>query len=93
MPGLGPLMQWVGESGVTKDEAKKEVIHRWRSLPVMERRAHQQAEAFVTELSRTISFHTMGSCERVMFAWLVEDIEALQAVHDTLLETGKPGKP
>ena len=59
----------------------------------MKRRTHQQAEALVVELARTISFHTMGSCERVMFAWLVEDIEALQAVHDTLLETGKPGKP
>ncbi len=47
---------------------------------------------FVAELARTISFHTMGSCERVMFAWLVEDIEALQAIQDTLLETGKPGK-
>ena len=86
-------MQWIGESGVTKDEAKKEVIHRWRSLPVMKRRTHQQAEAFVVELARTISFHTMGSCERVMFAWLVEDIEALQAIQETLLETGKKGKP
>jgi hypothetical protein len=79
--------------GVTKDEAKKEVIHRWRSLPVMKRRTHQQAEAFVVELARTISFHTMGSREEVMFAWLVEDIESLQAIQETLVGAGKRGKP
>ena len=74
---------------MTKDEAKKEAIHRWRSLPVMSRRTHQQAEAFVRELARTISFHTMGSCERVMFAWLVRDIEDLEAIQETLLEAAK----
>ncbi|MEO9227677.1 MAG: hypothetical protein ABI216_01820 [Devosia sp.] len=74
---------------MTKDEAKKQVIHRWRSLPVMERRTHKQANSFVPELGRTISFHTMGSCERVMLAWLVNDLEELEAIQETLIERDK----
>ena len=43
------------------------------------------------ELTRTISFYTMCSSERVKFAWLIGDIESLQAIFEDqhIRHTGK----
>lgn len=60
---------------MTKDQARLEAIRLWRSLPVMERQTHQQAEAFARTLSGLLDFRTMGDLQRVLLAWLIRDLE------------------
>ena len=69
---------------LTKDEARKELVRRWRALPVMQRQTHEQAEAFAQTVVGTIGFRTMGDPQKLIVAWIVRDLEqiavALRAV-------------
>jgi hypothetical protein len=64
---------------LTKDEAYKEAIRRWRELPVMERQTYTQAQVFAASLADELDFRTMGNERKVIAAWLVRDIIAAQA--------------
>ena len=63
--------------GMTKDEARKEVVRRWRALPIMQRQNHHQAEAFATSLTGTLDFRTMGDPQKLILAWIVRDLEQI----------------
>ncbi len=60
---------------MTKDEAHKRAIQRWRELPLMERQTHKQAQIFAASLADELDFRTMGNERKVIEAWLVRDIE------------------
>ena len=60
---------------MTKDEAHKKAIQRWRELPLMERQTHSQAQVFAASLADELDFRTMGNERKVIEAWLVRDIE------------------
>lgn len=62
---------------MTKDEARKEVIRRWRMLPVMERHTFEQASDFVATIEAAIDFRTMGNRQSIILAWLIKDVESL----------------
>lgn len=72
----------VGRRGafMTKDEARREVVRRWRALTPAERQSHQQLVAFATALDQELSFATLGDSRRVIEAWLVRDMEHRDAV-------------
>ncbi len=59
---------------MTKDEAEREAIRRWRALPVMNRQTQSQAEVFAAALADELDFRTMGNERKVITAWLVRDI-------------------
>lgn len=69
---------------MTKDEAEREVIRRWRALSVMERRTFAQAVEFAKSLANVIEFHTTGNIGKVMAAWLIRDVEQAGAALQTL---------
>lgn len=71
LPGSGLRLRGV----VTKDEAHKQAIKRWRELPLMERQTHTQAQVFAASLADELDFRTMGNERKVIEAWLVHDIE------------------
>lgn len=77
---------------MTKDEAHTEALRRWRELPIMKRQTHKQANEFAAALAVALDFHTMGSTERVIAAWLVRDIEEREGVLKTLAAK-RPGGP
>ncbi len=64
---------------MTKDEAQREVIRRWRELPVMNRQTHEEAQAFAERLTPAIAFHTVANRQRVIAAWLIRDIDQKDA--------------
>jgi hypothetical protein len=70
---------------LTKDEARTEALRRWRELPPGDRRTHEQAAAFATQLARELDFRTMSEVQKVIMAWLVRDMEGLA-------ETPTPGQ-
>ena len=84
---------------MTKDEAQKQAIRRWRELPLMERQTHVQAQVFAASLADELDFRTMGNERKVIEAWLVHDIEktrnataeldAREKQHDPEPEDGK----
>lgn len=59
---------------LTKDEAHKEAIRRWRDLPVMDRQTYTQAQVFAASLAEEIDFRTMGNERKVIAAWLIRDM-------------------
>jgi len=59
---------------LTKDEAYKETIRRWRELPIMERQSYAQAQVFAAGLAEQLDFRTMGNERKVIAAWLIRDI-------------------
>ncbi|HWA19951.1 MAG TPA: hypothetical protein VG757_13235 [Devosia sp.] len=59
---------------MTKDEAEREAIRRWRKLPVMERQEFEQAFGFAAQVEREFDFRTMGNKTKVIAAWLIRDI-------------------
>ncbi len=73
---------------MTKDEAYKEAIRRWRELPLMERQTYDQAQVFAASLADQLDFRTMGNERKVIAAWLVRDIEK---THEAAEKIG--GKP
>lgn len=60
---------------MTKEEAQREVIRRWRELPVMNRQTYREALAFAELLVPAIDFHTMASKQRMIEAWLLRDLD------------------
>jgi hypothetical protein len=69
---------------MTKDEAQREAMRRWRELPIMNRQTHKQARDFSEVLAPALPFHTMGSRQRIIEAWLVRDIEERDSVAQDL---------
>lgn len=72
----------IGTGLVTKDEARREVLKRWRALPTGERKTFAQATAFALAIDPTIEFETMGSKPRMIAAWLQRDLLELAAAAD-----------
>lgn len=60
---------------MTKDQAERDSLARWRALPVSQRQTFAQAAAFAGELEAEFEFRTMGNTRRVITAWLIRDIE------------------
>ena len=61
-------------SQISKEEAHREAIRRWHTLPVSERRTEMHARVFAAGLVDELDFHTMGNRRRVIEAWLFQDI-------------------
>ncbi len=70
----------MGDLALTKDEAHREALRRWRELPIMNRQTHEQAAQFAASLAAELDFHTMGNRERIVAAWLVRDIAEREEV-------------
>ena len=64
---------------MTKDEAHREALGRWRKLPIMERQTYLQAQTYGRILAESLDFHTMGDPLRVITSWLVDDIAKTEA--------------
>jgi hypothetical protein len=60
---------------LTKDEARREAIRRWRALPIQERQTHVQAGVFAAGLVEDLDFRTMTNRRKLIEAWLIEDME------------------
>jgi len=67
-----------------KDDARKEVLRLWRTLPVAERRSFAQARTFAIKIDPTIEFRTMGDKLKVITAWLHRDLLDLADVQNTV---------
>lgn len=67
-----------------KDDARKEVLRLWRSLPVAERQTFAQAEAFAVQLQSQIEFESLGGKLKVTTAWLQRDLLDLYEVRTTV---------
>ena len=65
---------------MTKDEAQREAMRRWRELPIMNRQTQKQATQFAEVLAAALDFHTMGNKQRIIQAWLVRDIEEREGI-------------
>jgi hypothetical protein len=60
---------------VTKDEAQREVLRRWRELPIMSRQTYAQAVQFAKTLVGAMQFETLANRDRLVEAWLVRDLQ------------------
>lgn len=60
---------------MTKDEAQREAIRRWRELPVMNRQTYREALAFAELLVPALTFHTVANRQRLIEAWLIRDLD------------------
>jgi hypothetical protein len=60
---------------LTKDEARREAIRRWRALPDQERQTHVQASVFAAGLVEDLNFRTMTNRRKLIEAWLIEDMD------------------
>lgn len=58
---------------MTKDEAQKVAIARWRELPRSNQTVDNAVE-YAKVLAPTLNFRTMGKPEAVIAAWLVRDL-------------------
>jgi hypothetical protein len=66
---------------MTKDEAQREAIRCWQELPL----ANQQLEnapEFARLLMPRLPFDTMGNRERLIAAWLIQDVEIRERRRD-----------
>ena len=73
---------------MSKDEAAREAIRRWRELPADLRETADQAEAYAAILVRELEFPTVTGRERLIGAWLIRDIFAQKRAERIL----KPAK-
>lgn len=64
---------------MNKEEARREVVRRWREQPVMSRQTHEQAGVFAASIAQSFDFHTVANRQRLIQAWLVRDIEDREA--------------
>lgn len=76
---------------LSKDEAHREAIRRWRALPAEDRQTHVQASVFAAALAEELDFRTMTNRRRLIEAWLIEDLDPAvrrrplaQAINDRL---------
>jgi hypothetical protein len=65
---------------MTKDEARREAVRRWRALPAGERQTLASVSQFARALAQEIVFETLADRERLIEAWLVKDMEHRDAV-------------
>ncbi len=59
---------------MTKDEAHKEALKRWRELPIASRQTVSQALDFAKTLDAVLEFDTLGNRPRIIEAWLIRDL-------------------
>ena len=71
---------------MTKEEAQREALARWRKLPVMERQDFEQAFGFAAMVEREFDFRTMGNKRKVIAAWLIRDIVKTQTAAEAMLK-------
>jgi hypothetical protein len=76
---------------LTKDQARREAIRRWRALPTEDRQTHMQASVFAAGLVEELDFRTMTNRRKLIEAWLIEDLDPAvrerplaQAINDRL---------
>ena len=70
---------------MTKDEAEREVLARWKALPDTQRKTFKQAQEFAEIFAASVDFRTMGDKTKLVTAWLVREIDRPRleaAVHD-----------
>ena len=58
---------------MTKDEAEKEALKRWRELPLANQTVENAIE-FAKVLLPALEFETLGSREKILAAWLIRDL-------------------
>lgn len=79
---------------MTKEEARREVVRRWRALPYRDRQTHASLSQFAHALAQEISFDTLGDRVRLIEAWLVKDVEHRDAVLKEIdAKAGPQGRP
>jgi len=61
----------------SKDEARRETLQRWRALPAQSRRNVEDAAILADSLVRAMQFRTMADPKRLIFAWLVRELDGL----------------
>jgi len=59
---------------MTRDEAEREVIRRWRLLPDDLRLSYDAAEAYSCRLAEELDFYTVTSRQRLIGAWLIREV-------------------
>ena len=59
---------------MSKIEAERECIQRWRDLPRQERSTNDQAASFATRLMDDIDFPTSGDRHSFIRGWLQRDL-------------------
>lgn len=59
---------------MTKDEAHKEALKRWRELPIASRQTVSQALDFAKTLDGVLQFDTLGNRSRIIEAWLIREL-------------------
>ena len=60
---------------LSKSEAERECVRRWRELPRSERSTPAQADSFATLLLEQIDFATSGDRAHFIRAWLQRDLQ------------------
>lgn len=59
---------------MTKIEAEREAIRRWRELPRHERKTNEQAAAFAATLVEDLPFETSADRYTFLKGWLQKDL-------------------
>jgi hypothetical protein len=59
---------------MTKDEAERETVRRWRLLPPHQRTSYEDAEAYSHRLADELEFPSIMSRQRLIAAWLIRDV-------------------
>ena len=59
---------------MTKEEAHKAALGRWREIP-LENQMIENAAAFAKLIAPSLPFETLADREKVITAWLVRDVE------------------
>ena len=72
----------------SKDEARRETLQRWRALPVQSRRNVEDAANLADSLVRDMAFRTMADPKRLIFAWLVRELDGLPPWGNILPQPG-----
>lgn len=62
------------ETPMSKTDAEREAIQRWRALPKAERATNDQAALFARSLMDDIVFATSGDRYQFIKAWLQRDL-------------------
>ena len=64
---------------MTKEEAQKEAIRRWRELPLSNQTTDVAVE-FAKVLLAVLPFETLGDRQKIITAWLVRDVQSRKNV-------------
>jgi hypothetical protein len=79
---------------MTKDEARREVVKRWRALPAGARQTHAHLSQFAHALAQEIVFETLADRTRLIEAWLIKDMEHRDAVLQEIdARVGRQSRP